>query len=115
MSGGAPNWSVEHRGDTLVVTPVGRVDEATASQFTDRLIEAVAGGGRVVIDLASIPYMSSRGLRALTLAHRKGTEAGATIVLARPSETMREILAISRYDQVFGVFETVEDALAEQP
>ena len=56
--------------------------------------------------------MSSRGLRALTLAERKGSEVGTTIVLARPNETMREILAISRYDMVFRVAETIEDALA---
>ncbi len=56
--------------------------------------------------------MSSRGLRALTLAQRAGQESGTTIALARPNDTMREILAISRYDMVFRVADTIEDALA---
>jgi anti-sigma B factor antagonist len=55
--------------------------------------------------------MSSRGLRALTLAQRRGTEAGTAIVLAQPNETMREILAISRYDMVFRVTDSVEEAI----
>ena len=113
MDGGTSGWSVEQRSGARIVTPLGRVDETTATQFTDRLIEEAAAGGRIVLDLGNIPYMSSRGLRALTLAHRRGAETGATLVLARPSETMREILAISRYDQVFRVTETVEDALAD--
>ena len=56
--------------------------------------------------------MSSRGLRALTLAQRKGTEGGTSLVLARPNEVMREILAISRYDMIFKVADTIEDALS---
>ena len=103
MDAGAPDWTIEERGDARVVTPAGRVDETTATRFTERLIEAASGGGRIVLDLGGIPYMSSRGLRALTLAHRAGTAAGTTIVLARPSATMREILAISRYDKLFTI------------
>lgn len=111
MDGWGPDWTVEQRGGSRVIAPAGHVDESTATRFTERLIEEAAAGGRIVLDLAGIPYMSSRGLRALTLAQRRGSQAGATIILARPSETMREILAISRYDQVFEVTETVEDAI----
>jgi anti-anti-sigma factor len=64
-----------------------------------------------IIDLEKVDYMSSRGLRALTLAQRAGQSSGTTIVLARPNDTMREILAISRYDLVFRVADTIEDAL----
>ncbi|MCA1661653.1 MAG: STAS domain-containing protein [Novosphingobium sp.] len=113
MSGSTLGWTTESRGGARIVAPAGRVDEATATEFTERLREAAAaGGGTLVLDLAGIAYMSSRGLRALTLAQRKGSEAGTTIVLARPNPTMREILAISRYDMVFKVAETIEDALA---
>ena len=113
MSGGTLRWATEDRDGARIVAPLGRVDESTAAEFTERLGEAAAtGGGKLVLDLAGIAYMSSRGLRALTLAQRKGAEAGTTIVLARPNGTMREILAISRYDMVFRVAETIEDALA---
>ena len=113
MSGGTLGWQIDERGGARIVMPCGRVDEATATAFTERLI-AEAGGARekLVLDLSGVAYMSSRGLRALTLAQREGTRSGATIVLARPNETMREILAISRYDMIFKVADTIEDALA---
>jgi len=107
------SWSSEERGSARVVAPAGRIDESNAAEFTERLVaEAASTSGRMVIDLAGIAYMSSRGLRALTLAQRKGAESGATIALARPNEVMREILAISRYDMVFKVHDSVDDALS---
>ena len=117
MGGGVLQWSAESRNATRIVAPVGRVDEATSAEFGERLIEeagTAAGDGstRLVVDLAGIEYMSSRGLRALTLAQRRGGEQGVTIILARPGEVMREILAISRYDLVFKVTETLDDALS---
>jgi anti-sigma B factor antagonist len=109
-------WRVEGHGGTVVVAPTGRVDETTAAAFGERLVEEViaaqaAGLQRLAIDLGGIAYMSSRGLRALTLAQRKGQELGTTIILAGANPVMREILAISRYDMVFKVFDRMEDAL----
>jgi anti-sigma B factor antagonist len=117
MNDGELCWQSEPLPGGHVVAPIGRVDEGTASAFADGLAEAVgaahaAGAARLAVDLAGIDYMSSRGLRALTLAQRKGSELGVTVVLTRPNAMMREILAISRYDKVFRVFERNEDALA---
>lgn len=114
MSGGLDDWTVEHRGNVRIVVPVGRVDESSAGEFAERLIEVASAGGRLVIDLGGISYMSSRGLRALTLAQRKGGDSGAEIVLARPSAVMREILAISRYDMIMKIVDTVEDAFPDE-
>ncbi|MEE4200261.1 STAS domain-containing protein [Erythrobacter sp.] len=112
MTGGALDWSQSQRGNVIVLEPAGRVDETTAYAFRAHLIDAVqTGSDRVVLDLSRIEYMSSRGLRALTLAQRAAGESGTTIVLASPNETMSEILAISRYDMVFQVADTVEDAV----
>ena len=114
MSGGTLTWQTEERNGARIVTSTGRVDESTATEFTERLIaEAGAVRGKLVLDLSGIAYMSSRGLRALTLAQREGTRSGSTLLLARPNETMREILAISRYDLIFKVADTIEDALAD--
>ena len=113
MSGGTLEWRVDEHDGSRVLAPSGRVDELTATAFTERLIaEAASAPARLVLDLSGIAYMSSRGLRALTLAQREAAKSSSSIVLARPNETMREILAISRYDMIFTVAETIEDALA---
>jgi anti-anti-sigma factor len=110
------NWSEEIRNGVVVATPRGRIDESTAQKFADDLGASVdrtaeTPAKKLVLHLASIDYMSSRGLRALTLAKRKADAAGVKIALAAPTDIMREILAISRYDKLFGVSDTVEGAL----
>ena len=94
--------------DAVVVSPVGRVDEASWEEFGRQLsagVERAAGAAkpRLVIDLSGIAYMSSRGLRALTMAKQEGVGAGVSVRLAMPNDIMREILAISRYDKIFAV------------
>lgn len=112
MTASALEWTSVERGNAIVLAPAGRVDESTADEFKERLLVAVeAAPATAVIDLAAIAYMSSRGLRALTLAQRAAKGSDTTIILARPNDTMREILAISRYDMVFRVADTIEDAI----
>jgi anti-sigma B factor antagonist len=111
MPGSTLQWSAQAEDAGIVARPVGVVDEATANAFADHLIAAVetAGGAdaRLVIDMSGLSYMSSRGLRALTLAQRKANELKVAIALAGPNEAMLEILAISRYDKLFGVYESL--------
>ena len=108
--------SAEERQGAAVASPSGRVDEASWEAFASCLSGGVAKAAassakKLVIDLSGIQYMSSRGLRALTLGKREADAAGVAIVLAAPNEIMREILAISRYDKLFTISETVETAL----
>ena len=96
--------------DTFSYAPNGKIDETNWQSFSESLIEAVEQAAGLeqdlVVNLASVPYMSSRGLRALTLA-RKAAGERVQIILAAPDARLREILAISRYDKIF----RVEDAV----
>jgi anti-sigma B factor antagonist len=102
------DYSLEVRDDAVRVGVNGRVDEATWEAFGAALTEAVEKAGQsglpnVIIDLSELDYMSSRGLRVLTVAKRQADEAAIAIVLASPNEVMSEILAISRYDKLFTI------------
>ena len=105
--------SLERRGNAIIVQVRGRVDESSWAAFGAALSEAILQARDsslhdLIIDLDKLDYMSSRGLRVLTVAKREGDDAGIAIVLASPNEVMREILAISRYDKLFTITETVE-------
>lgn len=109
-------WSSTERQGCVVASPDGRVDEATAEAFAQHLASSVtlaaeSEGRKLVVDFGGLDYMSSRGLRALTLAKRQADAAGVTMTLARPNDVMKEILAISRYDKLFTIADTIEGAL----
>ena len=106
-------YSLESQNDVVVVRVDGRVDESTWEAFGAGLSEAVRQAGKsglanIVIDLSELDYMSSRGLRVLTVAKREADEAGITVSLASPNDVMREILAISRYDKLFTITDGIE-------
>ena len=106
----------ENAPRVTIVAAEGKVDEASWEAFDLHLADGIeravaAGNAMLVIDLARLDYMSSRGLRALTVAKRQADAAGIGITLAAPNEVMREILAISRYDKLFPVRDTVAEIL----
>ena len=96
----------------LVLRPVGRIDNLTSSAFQDRLLVAArAGTADVVVDLTSVEYISSAGLRALMAASKLKAKERRIVVSALNS-VVSEIFAISRFSEVIPVFETVEAAIA---
>jgi anti-anti-sigma factor len=106
------DWRLRNDGGRLVAAPAGRVDEDSWKDFgahlTAAVREAVAAAVPLVIDLSGLEYMTSKGLRALTVAKNEARGA-ITIYLAAPNETMRRILDISRYGMLFPIVDAVGD------
>ena len=107
------DYALECRDVAVIVAVRGRVDESSWEKFGEGLSKAIGQAQQaeltqVIIDLTDLDYMSSRGLRALTVGKRQGEEAGIQLSLASPNEVMREILSISRYDKLFTISDTIE-------
>ena len=109
------DWQVATRDGAVVGQPRGRVDESNWETFSGHLVAAIAtaqaSGAVFIVDLSGIDYMSSRGLRALSTALAAAKGASVPMSLAAPGSAMRQILAISRYDKLFTVHDSV-DAVA---
>jgi anti-sigma B factor antagonist len=111
MDGVHMEWSARRTETFVIGEPRGRVDETTWEDFlgflTGAIADAAAAGVSFTIDLDGVDYMSSRGLRVLTIAKRDAESRHVSLILARPNARMREILSISRYDKIFKIEETV--------
>lgn len=105
-------WSNRKTARALIGAGQGRVDETSWEDFLASISAAIEEasdlGLPLVIDLGGIDYMSSRGLRVLTLAKRAAEASKVGLTLARPNPRMAEILAISRYDRIFTVASDLE-------
>jgi len=101
--------------DTVVLSPVGRIDHATAEAFKAALAPHVArcaaGQDRVVLDFGAVDYISSAGLRVLMLAAKQAKAQGGVLAVAALQPIVREIFEISRFTLVFDLFDSVQDAL----
>ena len=107
------DFSCRSADGILVAAVDGRVDESTWEAFAARMTEAIERAAaekrsELMLDLSDLEYMSSRGLRVLTMAKRQAEASALTITLAAPNDVMREILAISRYDKLFHISNSVD-------
>jgi anti-sigma B factor antagonist len=105
-------WSSSRGGKAFIGQPQGRVDEGSWEAFLAALTGAISEAAEaqlpMILDLSGIEYMSSRGLRVLTLARKEAIAKGVDLTLAKPNEMLREILSISRYDKIFTVMDTLD-------
>jgi anti-sigma B factor antagonist len=102
--------------DTVVLSPVGRIDHATAEGFKTALAPFMArcagGHDRILLDFVGVEYISSIGLRVLMLASKQAKTQGGSIGVAALQPTVREIFEISRFTMVLDVFPSVREGLA---
>jgi anti-anti-sigma factor len=101
--------------NVLLMHIAGHVDHTTAKRFEDQLLPQLDGAagadGAVVLDLSDVDYMSSAGLRVLTLAAKRCQAQQRDIVVAALRPLLQEVFRISRFDTLFKVFKTVREAL----
>jgi anti-anti-sigma factor len=71
----------------------------------------MAANQKVLFDLSGVPYMSSAGLRVLTVAAKRCRQQNRDIVVAALQPLLQEVFRISRFDTIFKIFQTVEEAL----
>ncbi len=109
--------SQQRYADTLVLTPVGRIDNSTTDGLRSDLNSYVAtcreGGDRLVLDFSKVDYISSVGLRVLMLAAKKVREQEGSIAVAALQPVVREIFEISRFNLVFQCYGSVREALGK--
>jgi anti-anti-sigma factor len=106
----------ESYSDVLVLSPRGRIDHKTADSFEATFLPHVddcgSRGVDIVLDLSTVDYMSSVGLRVLMAAAKAAKKLDSTIVVAGLQPTLQEIFEISRFTTIFRVFDTVRDGIA---
>lgn len=105
--------SVAERGVTVVL-PKGRIDAVTAADFEKELNRLAEEGNRhFLLDLQTLEYISSAGLRSI-LAFAKGLkEKEGRLVFASPQGPVRDVFRISGFGSIFKICESREEAFRE--
>lgn len=80
---------------TTVLSFAGDLDLLTATDAATALSEAQAGGGSVVLDLRTLRFIDSSGLRVILEAHRRSANDGARLLVAPGQEAVRRVLDLS--------------------
>lgn len=107
----------ERRGDVLIVRVRGRVAEMEAVEL-QRELDARMGGedrpNRVIVDLADADFISSSCLGVFLAVHKAGRKVGTSLAVAGPTPLVREVIATTRLNKLFPLYENVDEALAAE-
>jgi anti-sigma B factor antagonist/stage II sporulation protein AA (anti-sigma F factor antagonist) len=107
--------TTQQLANVVLIRAAGRIDHTTAKAFEGALLPQLGGCAgevkKVVLDVSGIVYMSSAGLRVLMMAAKQCQQQGGTLVITALPPLLQEVFAISRFDRVFTIFPTVQEAL----
>ena len=89
-------------GTTLTVALEGRLDTVTSPQLEGELRTAVNGVSELVMDLSSLDYVSSAGLRVLLSAQKvMNKQGGMTIRNVKPE--IMEIFEVTGFVDILTI------------
>lgn len=110
---------MQELGPVRVLVCTGRLGLLDADGFEAALKPHLAvcrqGGSALVLDFAGVDYISSAGLRVLMVADQQIREQNGWAAVAALTETVAEVFQVSRFDEVYRVFPSVEAARAAAP
>ncbi|MBK7032087.1 MAG: STAS domain-containing protein [Ignavibacteria bacterium] len=99
--------------ETLIVALSGQFTGGEESEaFQTVLQRALVNGSKtVVVDLERVAYINSSFIGGLLAAHTSISRKGGAIVLCNVPEALQQILQVTRLDNVFDSYSSVDEAL----
>lgn len=106
------NIQVSTLNQVTLVRVDGRIDSSNANHLGAALSgEIDSGRTRIVLDLSSVEYMSSAGLREIVMAYKKVQRRDGDVRIAQPSDRVLEVLEVAGLDNVFQIFSSQTEAV----
>ncbi|MDE2814264.1 MAG: STAS domain-containing protein [Gemmatimonadota bacterium] len=102
----------ERKDDILIAMLIGHIDSSNADRF-QRIVESGidAEAQVLILDFERVFFISSAGLRISLVISRKFNESGKKFGLCTLSDPIRNVLAISGFDQVIPIYGSRAEAI----
>ncbi|MFD7246812.1 STAS domain-containing protein [Streptomyces massasporeus] len=94
-----------------VLTVTGEIDQTSGSRLQQAMAVPAGPRPRIVIDMSGVTFMDSTGINILILAHRALDDAGGSLRLAAPGESVTRVMHIVGLDTIIDCYPTLEQAL----
>jgi stage II sporulation protein AA (anti-sigma F factor antagonist) len=102
----------ERKDGVLIAVLSGRIDSGNAGGLQSDLESGIDAGERaLVLDFEHVSFLSSAGLRVCLVIARKFNEPGKEFGICTPSDPIRDVVAISGFDQIIAVHDSQTAAI----
>ncbi len=102
----------ERRSEVVVLKPDGSLDSTDSPELEAAVLRVIEKGEtRLVIDLSTVSYITSRGLRVFLLGTKKMAAAGGQFAVCSLQEFARKVFEAVGFQEVVTVFDTATQAV----
>ncbi len=105
------NVIFETAENATIASISGRLDGATSPQVERELV-ARLGDRRLILDMSSLKYISSAGLRVVLVVAKSLKQSGGAFVIAGIPPHIRDVFEISGFLRIILTAENRNEALA---
>ena len=108
-----PNGVARENGDGYVLVRLsGEVDLSWSQDVRRAVLDALAGGEPVGVELSAVSYIDSSGIAALVEGFQQARTRGKRFALVATSDAVRAVLELARLDRVFQLVPSADALLA---
>ena len=107
------NGVAAERGDGYVLVRLsGEVDLSWSQDVRRAVLDALATGTPVGVELSAVSYIDSSGIAALVEGFQQARQNGGRFALVAVSDAVRAVLELARLDRVFVLVPSADALLA---
>ena len=106
------NIEFEEIDGIIVATLFGELDGRTAPLVQDQLLALPRLGGKVLLDMSGVGYISSAGLRALLMLYRRMAANDGRVALVGLAENIKDVMVVTGFLEFFEDYDTLAEGLS---
>lgn len=106
--------TIDVSGEVDVVRIEGKLDTESFREAQTQITQLIEGGARkVLVNMKTLDYISSAGLRVLLIAAKLLKEKKGELRISNLNSVVQEVFEISGFSTIFNVFKSEAEALQD--
>lgn len=102
----------EQKGEVLLVRIKGRLDAVSSPTAEKKVFDSInSGHHKVVLELGSVVYISSAGMRMLLSTTKKIRSLSGKLCICGMTPNVLDVLKMSGFDHILELYNTEDEAL----
>jgi anti-anti-sigma factor len=96
--------------DAVHLALIGELDLSTVEKVEEELRRVEDGGAQtVVLDLSSLSFLDSTGLRTIVTADQRARKSGRRLAIVKGPDTVHRVFTITRLDERLDIVEGADE------
>ncbi|MCR5626487.1 MAG: STAS domain-containing protein [Lachnospiraceae bacterium] len=90
-------------GSKIQLNVHGKIDAISSNEFQLAVLKAFQKGNSLIIDFSDVAYISSAGLRALTLGQKTAKSKGGSLVIVHVNDAVNEVFRVTGFNKILTI------------